>query len=352
MSPRAPAVPWLELLGLLRPGVEASDPAWRQLRAALDARASASTPTQWDTIAQAARHAEVAVLAAEAHPELARRLDVAVRRQTLVDMNLELALDRVARAIADVGHEHVALIKGEATAHTLYDRPSQRFRRDVDLLVSREAFPVVIASLVADGWRQVASGDEPATATAWPLVLDLPIGELACDLHQEVFEPGAFRVDTAAVLARAERGRSPLPLASAEDNLLITAGHMAQGGFQEPLKAWVDLQRLATSPTLDHAAVASRARAWGLVAATWACLHVLARWWRTPSARLTAAVRPPPAQRALLAWLLAGDGAHPVRRDVSRHAAKAATGPLTCDDAAALRAWTAVRVGRRVPGGA
>ena len=361
-SPAAGAPPpplAVELLRLaLRPGVERPDPAWGQLRALLAGRPVPDpTRADWDAIARAARHAEVAVLAAAAHPELARRLELAVRRQTLVDMNLELALDRVVRALERARlaalPEAFALVKGAATAPLLYARTLERFRRDIDLLVSPAVFPDVVRALVADGWREdVGAADRalgPSRARAWPLVLDLPIGALGCDLHQRLFDHGQFRVDPRAVLAAARSGVAPLPVASPEDLLLITAAHLAKGGFQEPLKAWVDLARLAALPGLDRAALGARARAWGVRAATWGALEVAARWLDAPAARaLQHSVQPAGSARAALRWLLAGDGAHPLRHDLSRHAASALVGPLTCDDPRALAAWTAERLGRRV----
>lgn len=308
----------------------------------------------WDVVARAARHAEVVVLAAEANPELRHRLDVAVRRQTLVDMNLELALDRVRRALAGAGVTDVALFKGAATAHTLYERPVQRFRRDIDLLVAPEVLPDAVSALLADGWRADVSADDRARglsgARAWPLVLDLPIGEIGCDLHQRVFDGGFGGVDPAGVLERARTGVAPLPVATPEDSLLITAAHIAKGGYGEPLKAWVDLWRLAVLPELDVVATVERARAWGVRTATWACLEVVRRWFgaRPPDA-LVHGLRPPLWQRRALGWLLLGDGAHPIRQDVSRHTANAVLGPLSLDDPGALAAWVRQRIARRVP---
>ncbi|PKN54315.1 MAG: hypothetical protein CVU56_27175 [Deltaproteobacteria bacterium HGW-Deltaproteobacteria-14] len=351
-----PAVPlWVELARLLRPGVDRGDPAWGWLRRVLSGRPPhPGVVVDWDAVALASRHAEVAVLAAEAHPELARRLDVAVRRQTLVDMNLELALDRVVRALSRAGVTRVALLKGAATAHTLYDRPLQRFRRDIDLLVAPEALPDVVVALLADGWREDVSVPDRArgmgAARAWPLVLDLPIGEIGCDLHQRIFDGGYAAVDPAGVLSRARPGLAPLPVPSSEDTLLVTAAHIAKGGFGEPLKAWVDLWRAATHTDLDVAATLARAREWGVRAATWGALGVVRRWFgaKLPPALLTG-LAPPLWQRRTLQWLLAGEGAHPVRQDLSRHAASAILGPLALDDRAALGAWVRQRLVRRLP---
>ncbi|TNF24898.1 MAG: hypothetical protein EP329_24010, partial [Deltaproteobacteria bacterium] len=330
---------------------------WGWLRRVLSGRPPrAGVIVDWDAVALAARHAEVAVLAAEAHPELARRLDVAVRRQTMVDMNLELALQRVVRALDRAGIGRVALFKGAATAYALYERPVQRFRRDIDLLVDADALEAAVGALVADGWREDVSAADRAKglekARAWPLVLDLPIGEIGCDLHQRVFDGGFFAVDPAAVLDHARPGLAPLPVTSAEDTLLITAAHIAKGGFEEPLKAWVDLWKTAVHPELAVEDVVARASAWGLRAALWATLDVASRWFAaTLPAGLMDGVRPPLWQRRTLRWLLRGEGAHPVRQDLSRHAANAVLGPLALDGRGALAAWVQQRVARRFPSG-
>jgi|GEM_PF-3180361 len=347
---------WVELARLLKPGVDRGDPAWGWLRRVLSGRSPKPGVTvDWDAIALAARHAEVAVLAAEAHPQLARRLDVAVRRQTLVDMNLELALDRVVRALGAAGIDRVALFKGGATAYALYERSVQRFRRDIDLLVDPRELPDAVAALLADGWREDVSDDDRALgmskARAWPLVLDLPIGEIGCDLHQRLFDGGFFAVDPDAVLRHARPGLAPLPVTCAEDTLLITAAHIAKGGFEEPLKAWVDLWRIATHPELSVDDVLVRAHAWGLKAATWAALDVVKRWFSAKLPRgLEEGLRPPLWQRRTLRWLLRGEGAHPVRQDLSRHAANAVLGPLALDDKGKLAAWVQERLARRLPG--
>ncbi len=345
------AVRVLGVLGLFTPGARATDPGADGLRRLL----RGDTPDDgcdWDAIATAARHCEVPTLAAAGHPELNRRLSRAARRQALVDMNLELALDRVARALNGAGIERVALLKGSATAYTLYDAPQQRVRRDVDILVSDADMAEVVRALRMDGWRNDAGPSEarrgPLKVRAWPLVLDLPIGEITCDVHRRLAAWESFNIDVEGILDRRVPTTAPLASASLEDLFLHTAIHLAVNGFHEPLKAWVDLVRLLRRSELDRGVIAQRARAWNASTAVWCALRVLYRWFGVEEPDLANATRPEPARASALRWLLSGDGLYPLRSDVDKAVATAATALLVMDSAPGRVRWVLTALGRRL----
>lgn len=272
-----------------------------------------------------ARAGEVAVLVAEADRTLAPLLAEATTRQRQLDALLELALARAAAALTTAGlAERVALLKGSVTARTVYPTTAHRLRRDLDLLVSgtRDVDIVNIrATLLRAGF---VDDVEPARAVrgphgvrAWPMVLRPFAGGLALsiDLHRQLVETPWCRPDSDAILAEAapawDPRTAPLPLTSPRDTLIHTAIHLAENGFCLPLKAWVDVLRLV--PTTAPDALATRARAQGAQAATYAAIHVAGRWFAQDFGAHLAALAPPAPQRLLLEAALAGHGAHPHR---------------------------------------
>lgn len=341
---------WRELPALWGSPRPRFDARWADLHDVLAGR-PARPGVDWAAVAEAAHLGEVVGVVAD-HPALQPLLAQSVRRQVLVDMNLELALDRAARAFARAGVERAVLLKGAVTAPTLYHPPWRRARRDIDVLVAREELVLAIEALEADGWRgDPMPGDEalgPLAVGAWPVVLDLPMGPMSCDLHQRLFSERGYDIDHDGILARRVAGLAPLPVSSPEDTFIHTALHLARSGFQEPLKAWVDLLYLARAPQLDLHLAARRARAWRAGPALWACMHVLARWLDGPGPEvLGPRSAPPRAQRALLARLLSGTGADPLRQPVSRRAAVGASALLVIEGARAHLAYLRGVVARR-----
>jgi len=337
--------------GALRPRRLA---AWEALH-----RVVAGSPVpegvDWDAVADAARGGEVVGVVAGSHPELQARLDTSLRRQTLVDMSLELALDRIARAFAVAKVERVALLKGSVTGPTLYRPAWRRARRDVDLLVAEGDLVRAIDALAADGWRpdvdpaRLAEG--PRRARAWPMVLELPVGLMSCDLHRRLFDATGFAPDEGGILARATRAEGvALPVSSPEDTFLHTCLHIARAAFQEPLKAWVDLLMFLRWGRLDLDIVARRARSWGARAAVWGCLLVVGRWFgQPPPDRLMRAVAPALPLRAALRALLSGTGPDPLRWPLERRAAAGMTALLVRDDLRTRAAYLHALLATRLP---
>ncbi len=312
------------------------------------------TQGSWDDIAAAARYQEVVPMAAASHPELEGRLHLGRRRQALVDLHLHIALQRVGKALDRASIHRAALLKGSGTAYWLYDEPSDRVRRDIDLLVGDNEIEATVAALEADGWYAGASETDrkrgPRNLRAWPMYLELPIGIVSCDLHRRLTYGSRFTVDVEALLDRARHdlADTPLPVTAPADTFVHTALHCALSGFQEPLKAWIDLLRLARHRELSWPEVASTARRWGAANAVWAAAHVLERWFELDLGELRASVRPDPLTRRLLTTVLAGNGRYPLRADVDRRTAVATTALAVCDTTRSRADYLYALVARRV----
>ncbi|MCA9518591.1 MAG: hypothetical protein KC635_26830, partial [Myxococcales bacterium] len=92
---------WRELLALAGSRSPRFDRRWADLHDVIAGR-PARPGVDWDAVADAAHIGEVVGVVAD-HEALRPRLAQSVRRQVLVDMSLELALDRAARALSRAG---------------------------------------------------------------------------------------------------------------------------------------------------------------------------------------------------------------------------------------------------------
>ncbi|MFO0748143.1 MAG: nucleotidyltransferase family protein [Myxococcota bacterium] len=322
-----------------------ADPAALALRALLASGRAVPEPLR-EAVAARAREGEVVLLALAADPTLAPWLTQPARRQELIDATLEQALGLAAEAFTRTPPGPVALLKGSATARTLYARTALRFRRDVDLLAAD--VPAARAALLGGPFadhvdaNRAAAG--PSRVRSWPMAMPTPFGQVEVDLHAALIETGWCRPDPAAILAEAV-AMAPLPVTSPRDTVVHTAIHLAENGFRQPLKAWLDLHLLA--PTVDPRALAERARVFGARGAVFAALHVTARWFGTPLDAHLEALGVGRAQRAAIAWALSGDGAHPHRRLVERGRARHLARLLVADSLAARAAYLRTRLGLR-----
>ena len=317
--------------------------AWQLLRQALAGHPLPNN-APFDAIADAARRGEVAALAHRCHPELGRRLARTVGRLTVLDMNLELALQRLAACVSTVARPSsralpVALLKGTATGYLLYEQPSDRMRRDIDVLVAGDALPALVRALEQDGWvvgpLQPGKASDIRRARAWPMVLELPAGPMVCDVHRRLSRSARYRLNESAILKRAiNLEGAPLPVTALGDTLIHTAVHLAASGYLEPLKGWVDIYRLASHAKLDWLGLVARAKAVGAAATTWAALTVIERWFgaRLPT-RLVKALRPPRWQALALRTWLSGQGELAIVNDrINKRIAIGITAMITADN--------------------
>lgn len=325
----------------------ASDPASLALRALL-ARGEPPPEPLREAVATRAREGEVVLAALVAEPSLGPWLAGPARRQELVDLYLEQALGLAAERLAPLAARglRVALLKGSATARTLYPRTALRFRRDVDLLVSDLAMArAALADALADRVDPQRRAAGPAGVRTWPMALPTAFGEVEVDLHARLVETGWCMPDAGAILAEAEASPgSPLPVTSPRDTLVHTAIHLADNGFRQPLKAWLDLHLLA--PRVAPEALAERARAFGARGATAAALTVVGRWFGTAVEGHREALAVPRSQRAAIALALSGDGPHPHTRDLPRRPARHLGRLLAADGVRARAAYLRNRLAR------
>lgn len=267
-------------------------------------------------VAHAAVLGGVVELAAARAPALAPAL--APYREALArwDMGLQLATAEAAQALSRA-RIPAALLKGGASAWLLYERPSHRERRDVDVLVSPAHFHRARAVLGAlPGWQPVppsvwwartGAGHEGAVARA------LGAGAMECDVHRRLALPRHLNIDHAAILGRAVSiPGAAMPVVSLEDLALHTALHAAGNGLRVPLRTWWDVRAALASPALDAHALVHRARRWGASAALWVAAVVVERWFGVTRPPVLRALAPPPTARRALDALTRGEGASPL----------------------------------------
>ncbi len=268
--------------------------AWRALRALVAQGTPAPEPLR-ERVAAAAREGEVVLLALDADPALAPWLTEPARLQLVVDGHLQLALTLTAEALARHPAGRVALLKGSASAYLVYARPALRFRRDVDLLV--EDLPSALgAALAAAGF---ADHVEPARAARGPGTggpgrwrSRRRSGGSRSTCTRRSSTPPWCHPSVDGLLNNTITAGAPLPITAAADTLVHTAIHLIENGLRQPLKHWVDLDRLArVDPRLaaERAPDAARNALWiGLHIAQRLVRHAPAtRRWRRSGARAT-----------------------------------------------------------------
>lgn len=147
---------------------------------------------------------------------------------------LEAALGEILAALQARGIDPL-LIKGPATARLLYDSPSERPFRDLDLLVARAAFPAAAAVLKELGFRSLFEGAREseigrAHAVMWVRSEPMPA---VVDLHRSLY---LGRKDDVLFEAISRTARTsvvagtPVQIPSAGALALILVLHAAQHG--------------------------------------------------------------------------------------------------------------------------
>jgi hypothetical protein len=324
---------------------QAPDPVWDALRGLICGRpVDAQVPLE--ALGDAAARGHVMALAASLRPDLARHLARELAAESFVQLHITRAQGELAELLIAAGLERrPVLLKGNATAHLIYETPALRATLDVDLLVGSSDFERALAVLHGAGWLDAAPAAFNAVnrgdAYEHPLARDIGPVRVGCDLHRRLARGRRFRVDHDGILDRAiDLPGVPLPVCHPEDALLHTALHAATSHFTVPLKAWVDLHRLSVHPDVDLAAVAVRARGQQLASALWAGLHVVSRWFGAePDPHVMASLRPDGGRARVLEWLLAGNGATPLRQPMSPREAQLLVGPLVADRLSGRGAW-------------
>ena len=235
----------------------------------------------------------------------------------------DLLLERATQELGQVLHElrdSILLLKGSASAHMLYEHPGLRERRDVDLLIPGDNFPIAIERLIAAGWSRLPKEERPWWAERASgryeetLFKDFGGHRVEADLHHRLSLYRHLARSDGGLLERSSRTPTlDFRLPSPEDLTLHTALHAAATGFSVPLKSWFDLHLLSCQGGLDWDALGSRAIEWNVHTALWASLTIISNRWQTHvPKRLLDALAPPTPSKQTLARMLDGEGEMPI----------------------------------------
>ena len=160
------------------------------------------------------------------------------------------------------------------------------------------------------------------------MALATTFGPVEVDLHAAIVDAPWCHPSVDGLLNNTITAGAPLPITAAADTLVHTAIHLIENGLRQPLKHWVDLDRLAR--VVDPHLAAERARIHGARTALWMGLHVARRWLATPCVPTMDALGRP-RHAALLEAMLTGDLATPHRRPLERGPARHLARVLAAD---------------------
>ncbi|WP_420144202.1 nucleotidyltransferase family protein [Sphingobium sp.] len=175
--------------------------------------------------------------------------------------------DRAAQALAGLGIT-VLLLKGTAYVAAGLRAGQGRFVGDLDILVSRDAMPVVERALIAAGWEWVKEDAyDDAYYRQWMHELPPMIHverDRMIDVHHTVLPLTARQTpDAAAMIANAVPITDGLYILSTEDRIVHSVAHMlADGDMQGGLRNLWDIYCLL--PDAEPAALDARAAHHGL----------------------------------------------------------------------------------------
>lgn len=159
-----------------------------------------------------------------------------------------------------------AVVKGAATAHLDYQRPSLRQFGDADLIVAPEEFSTTVAALRRRGWRQ--SYPLPRHHEQFTHAVTLRRGSgFEIDLHQKVAHRAIGELIPTRDLLRTrvdfEIAGHRVSAFSAIDRLIHAAIHVvgSRGSYRR-LSSLADVLVIAERLTLSSSEVVSRAATW------------------------------------------------------------------------------------------
>lgn len=197
----------------------------------------------------------------------------------------ESALAKVAAALASA-EVPVVPVKGVVLAHWLYERPWERLYADVDLLVTRAAFPRALAAVRGAGLPIV----QHSAATGHSAAL---VDGVHVELLAEIGAPDLTRASVADFLARARPDRTtfPFPILRIDDvdHFVLQVVNVVKDGFdatQGPRAE--DLRRLLARLSGREDEVVARAREVGFAGGMWNVARWLDEVHGAPGARALA----------------------------------------------------------------
>jgi hypothetical protein len=270
-------------------------------------------------LAQAAMKGGVLRLAVERDVRLAQWVQEELDRLVFQDLLLERAGLEIESTLAHLKDE-LLLLKGSATAHTLYEDSGYRERRDIDLLATGRTFDIALKELLEAEWQRLPDPDKPWWAKRAEgryeetLFKEFGANRVEIDLHKRLSLYRHFKIDDGELLARSTRMdgiffRIPSPV----DIALHTALHGATTGFKVPLKSWFDLHLLTQRQAFDWDTLCARSQQWGIASVLWSGLLVLSNLFATSiPAHVAQSLKPSPPVAGALTRILAGLGEGPV----------------------------------------
>jgi Uncharacterised nucleotidyltransferase len=160
----------------------------------LSGQSHAFTP---EVIAAARRHRLHLLLAASLSGDEKRLVEAqALRRElqqaAVLDAHQEQELVGLLAACAARGVESI-LLKGAALAYTIYAAPHLRPRVDTDLMIRRDALPIVEDILAANGWTHPVEPQRDLSAAQSHYMKPGPAGTTSqVDVHWRIANPRVF----------------------------------------------------------------------------------------------------------------------------------------------------------------
>lgn len=253
---------WEGALGLAeRHGVA---PLLQQWAATATAMGSVSV-TATESVTNSVTHSVTAAarLPASVRARLKQARVAELRREQLREAVLQRALAALAGGTGEAPLA-VLLLKGAASARTIYPAPELRPRGDLDLLVAPHDAAEARARLARWGFRHhPAVRGTPEDDPSWHehTLHDPTAAEAVIDLHQGLLQPGRHGLAPGPLFSRGAAGAG-LPgaalLPSAEDAVLTCALSLAAHELRSPLVVACDLARLL--PRCDQRLLAERAK--------------------------------------------------------------------------------------------
>ncbi len=219
--------------------------------------------------------------------DLRARHEDAVRRH----MRMVWELGRLQEVLDGSGAEW-AVVKGPALVELLYRRPGLRSYGDIDVIVQPSRFDRALGALLTNGSHLL---DRNWKAMRRELLGELHLllpGGTPLDLHWNLVNMyrGSIRIDTEALLGRAERvaiGSVRMPTPDPTDTLIHLALHGTLAGGDKLL--WMkDIAMSASIRPPDWDAVIGRSEEWNIAAPVG---FMLARSHRVLGAAVPAEVR-------------------------------------------------------------
>ena len=164
-----------------------------------------------------------------------------------------------------------ALFKGIAQRERLFDSPSARPARDVDILIAPEHRETAIRALLESGLRFQGSRKDISHEA---VLLD---GTVIVDLHWNLFRPGRCRVELASMLLDRIKLDGAMSALDDDANLLVMLVHPAfakhVNGRLSTLIRVVELDRMLRSTTPDWEWILAAIDQAGVRTAAWAVLY-------------------------------------------------------------------------------